>query len=89
MSSRRPFKVLDETKLERKCVMAANLEELMTRGQEKLGYSSSIDLKVVLEEDGTEIDDEEYFGTLPNNTAFILLPIGERLQTVTKKLVKH
>ena len=58
--------------------MAANLEELMKAGQEKLGYSSSIDLKVVLEEDGTEIDDEEYFGTLHKYTAFILLPVSER-----------
>ena len=28
---------------------------------------------LVLEEDGTEVDDEEYFQTLPDNTMFMLL----------------
>ena len=31
---------------------------------------------VVLEEDGTEVDEEEYFQTLPENTLLMLLYVG-------------
>ena len=33
---------------------------------------------VVLEEDGTEVDEEEYFQTLPENTLLMLLYIGDK-----------
>ena len=33
---------------------------------------------VVLEEDGTEVDEEEYFQTLPENTLLILLHSGDK-----------
>ncbi len=33
---------------------------------------------VVLEEDGTEVDEEEYFQTLPENTLLMLLHVGDR-----------
>lgn len=39
---------------------------------EKLSLSGSI--KVVLEQDGTEIDEEDYFSTLDKNTTLMLLP---------------
>ena len=32
-----------------------------------------VQVYLVLEEDGTEVDDEEYFQTLPDNTMFMLL----------------
>ena len=33
---------------------------------------------VVLEEDGTEVDEEEYFQTLPENTLLMLLYVGDK-----------
>ena len=33
---------------------------------------------VVLEEDGTEVDEEEYFQTLPANTLLMLLFVEDR-----------
>ena len=40
---------------------------------EKLGYDNRQDVYLVLEEDGTEVDDEEYFQSLPDNTRLMLL----------------
>ena len=34
-------------------------------------------LRVVLETDGTQVEDAEYFHTLPENTIFIVLRSGE------------
>ena len=39
----------------------------------KNSLSPFIQVYLVLEEDGTEVDDEEYFQTLPDNTMFMLL----------------
>ena len=59
--------------------MAANLEELVGRGKEKLGYTANTEVYAVLEEDGTEVDEDDYFQTLPNNTTLMLLYVGDRL----------
>ena len=45
-------------------------------GKEKLGYPMDKAVYVVLEEDGTEVDEEEYFQTLPENTLLMLLYVG-------------
>ena len=79
MSSRKPYKVLDRTRSIKKGVMAANLEELVGRGKEKLGYTANTEVYAVLEEDGTEVDEDDYFQTLPNNTTLMLLYVGDRL----------
>jgi len=78
MSSRKPYKVLDRTRSIKKGVMAANLEELVGRGKEKLGYTANTEVYAVLEEDGTEVDEDDYFQTLPNNTTLMLLYVGDR-----------
>ena len=72
---KRPFKVMDRLRIVRKGMMAATLGELMSTAREKL-LTRPGDLEgsyLVLEEDGTEIDDEEYFQTLQDNTTLILL----------------
>ena len=43
-----------------------------------MNYSHDKKVYVVLEEDGTEVDEEEYFQTLPANTLLMLLYVGER-----------
>ena len=47
-------------------------------GKEKLNYPMDKPVYVVLEEDGTEVDEEEYFQTLPENTLLMLLYIGDK-----------
>lgn len=47
-------------------------------GKEKLNYPLDKVVYVVLEEDGTEVDEEEYFQTLPDNTLLMLLHIGDK-----------
>lgn len=42
-------------------------------GGESLGFSSSGPVTVVLEDDGTIVEDEAYFWCLPSNTKFMLL----------------
>lgn len=34
-------------------------------------------MKIVLESDGTEVDEEEYFSTLEQNTCFMILKVNE------------
>ena len=48
----------------------------------KLDKSDKTECVLVLEEDGTEVDDEEYFQTVPKNTLFMLV---YKEETWTKK----
>ena len=65
---RRPFKVLDRMRTVKKGLMAETLEELVRSGKEKLSYPEEQEVVVVLEEDGTEVDEDDYFQTLEDNT---------------------
>jgi hypothetical protein len=47
-------------------------------GKEALGFSVADNVRVAVEEDGTEVEDVEYFHTLPDNTVFLLLRDGEK-----------
>ena len=57
--------------------------------------SVSEPVRIVLESDGTQGEDGEYFQTLPENTIFIVLrpgeawaPAGEDIVTQGKNLIK-
>lgn len=50
----------------------------MITGKEKLGVPSVENVSLVLESDGTQVEDGEYFKTLSNNTILLLLRNGER-----------
>lgn len=50
----------------------------MYTGKDKLGVPASEPVRIVLECDGTQIEDGEYFRTLANNTVLLLLRQGER-----------
>ena len=54
------------------------IQFIYVSGKEKLGYPMDKAVYVVLEEDGTEVDEEEYFQTLPSNTLLMLLYVGDR-----------
>ncbi|XP_051516318.1 DNA fragmentation factor subunit alpha-like [Myxocyprinus asiaticus] len=51
----------------------ASLDQLKIKGCEALGFSPCTSVTVVLEYDGTVIEDEDYFLCLPANTKFMLL----------------
>jgi len=79
MAPRRPYKVLDRSRSLKKGVMAGSLAELLERAGAKLGYTvDHSQLLAVLEEDGTEVEEDDYFQTLPDNTTLMLLYAGER-----------
>ncbi|XP_051961230.1 DNA fragmentation factor subunit alpha [Xyrauchen texanus] len=50
-----------------------SLDQLKIKGCEALGFSPCTSVTVVLEYDGTVIEDEDYFLCLPANTKFMLL----------------
>ena len=49
------------------------LSYLSTSAKEKFEIEEWLEVYLVIEEDGTEVDDEEYFSTLEDNTVFMLL----------------
>ena len=77
-ASRKPYKVLDRTRSVKKGVMASSLEEFITSAQRKLCYSPDTAVVAVLEEDGTEVDEDDYFQTLDPNTCLMLLHAWDR-----------
>lgn len=74
---RRPVKVWNSARTVRKALVVATYEEFQRKGREKLGLSANEPLCVVLEGDGTHVDDGEYFQTLPENSIFLFLRSGE------------
>ncbi|CAK9816074.1 hypothetical protein ANTPLA_LOCUS8876 [Anthophora plagiata] len=55
----------------------SSLEEAAS-SKEKLGVPQNENVSLVLESDGTQVEDGEYFKTLANNTILLLLRHGER-----------
>ncbi|XKL62919.1 hypothetical protein PGB90_002752 [Kerria lacca] len=70
-----PFKIVDRSGQNRYGVVVSSLHGLIKKAQEKFGITS--DMKIVLESDGTEVDEEEYFSTLEQNTCFMILKVNE------------
>lgn len=70
----KPFKITDSTREIRKGIVASSLEDLTSKVVDKLSMTGGNDgITVVLEMDGTEIDDEEYFATLEPHTSLMVL----------------
>lgn len=74
----KPHKVWSCDRQTRKSVVASSLDELRTKGAAKLGYNNPFDLKVVLETDGTEVEDENYFQRAERDTIFLMLQPNEK-----------
>lgn len=76
----KPYKVWSCDRQTRKSVIASSLLELKLHGAEKLSFDESTaisEIKVVLEADGTEVEDDGYFQTAEKDTIFILLKPNE------------
>ncbi|KAM7412132.1 hypothetical protein PAMA_021879 [Pampus argenteus] len=73
MTDRKPCKVCNFTRQKSYGLVVPSLSELKIKGCEFLGFTPSDTVKVVLEDDGTIVEDEAYFLCLPLNTKFMLL----------------
>ncbi|KAE8293323.1 DNA fragmentation factor subunit alpha DNA fragmentation factor 45 kDa subunit [Larimichthys crocea] len=69
----RPCKVCNFTRQKSYGLVVPTLDELKLKGREFLGFSPSEPVTVVLEDDGTIVEDQSYFLCLPLNTKFMLL----------------
>ncbi|ESO88849.1 hypothetical protein LOTGIDRAFT_234417 [Lottia gigantea] len=69
----RPFKIWTHDRKLKKSVTATTLDELLEKSKKKLDLDNKDDIKVVLEEDGTEIDDEDYFSFVASNSTLMIL----------------
>lgn len=58
-------------------ITASSLVELTDKGKTKLMIPQAESVKVVLEDDGTEIDTDSFLKTLPQHTVVVLLRSGE------------
>ena len=55
-----------------------NVPVVCWTGKARLGLDETAKVRVVLEDDGTAVDDEEYFSTLDPHTVLMIIPPGHR-----------
>ncbi|XP_012505436.1 PREDICTED: cell death activator CIDE-A [Propithecus coquereli] len=77
MHPARPFRVSNHDRSSRRGVMASSLEELLHKTLDVLVITAGL-VTLVLEEDGTVVDTEEFFQTLGDNTHFMILEKGQK-----------
>ncbi|XP_013865269.1 cell death activator CIDE-3 [Austrofundulus limnaeus] len=72
----KPFRVTNADRGVKKGIMAETLEDLMN----KVSFSLTLECvsALVLDEDGTGVDTEEFFQTLPENTVLMVLEKGQK-----------
>ncbi|KAK0132322.1 DNA fragmentation factor subunit alpha [Merluccius polli] len=73
MGDLRPCKVCNFKRQHSYGLVVPSLEQLKIKGGESLGIGPGAPVSVVLEEDGTIVEDDIYFLCLPSNTKFMLL----------------
>ncbi|KAG7521038.1 DNA fragmentation factor subunit alpha [Solea senegalensis] len=73
MTDRRPCRVCNFTRQKSYGLVVPSLDDLKIKGSEFLGFSPREQVTVVLENDGTIVEDQAYFLCLPPNTKFMLL----------------
>ncbi|XP_067404097.1 lipid transferase CIDEA [Emydura macquarii macquarii] len=73
----RPFRVSNHNRSSRKGIVASSLQELISKALDALLITAGL-ITLVLEEDGTVVDTEEFFQSLGDNTHFILLEKGQK-----------
>ncbi|XP_017288647.1 cell death activator CIDE-B [Kryptolebias marmoratus] len=79
----RPFRVCCHKRETKKGITAGTLEELKERVCQALLLSlSAVSLSLVCEEDGTEVDSDEFLMTLPDNVMLMALEPGHTWRPV-------
>ncbi|KAI8435675.1 hypothetical protein MSG28_003935 [Choristoneura fumiferana] len=76
------YKVADVKREKKIGVAAENLQELIEKSCKKLGFNvRCAECRLYVAEDGTLVCDDDYLGTLPPQTLFVLLKGDERMVT--------
>lgn len=84
MTEIKPCKVCNSSRLQSYGLVVSSLTQLKIKGCESLGFDPGTPISVVLEDDGTIVEDDAYFLCLPSNTKFMLLH-GKEMWTPFKK----
>ncbi|KFO97398.1 Cell death activator CIDE-A, partial [Calypte anna] len=82
MPAGRPFRVSNASRSSRKGIVASSLKELISKTLDAFLISAGI-VTLVLEEDGTVVDTEEFFRSLDDNTHFMVLEKGQKWTEVS------
>ncbi|XP_071960642.1 uncharacterized protein [Antedon mediterranea] len=69
------YKIWSRNRMQKKSIVANSMIELVTKGKRKLDVTGPV--TVVMEEDGTEVDDDEVLQEL-KGTRLIILPDGQQ-----------
>uniref|UniRef100_A0A8B9TE22 Lipid transferase CIDEA n=1 Tax=Anas platyrhynchos TaxID=8839 RepID=A0A8B9TE22_ANAPL len=77
MPAGRPFRVSNASRSSRKGIVASSLKELISKTLEAFLITTGV-VTLVLEEDGTVVDTEEFFQSLDDNTHFVVLQKGQK-----------
>nr|XP_025950113.1 cell death activator CIDE-A [Dromaius novaehollandiae] len=77
MPAGRPFRVSNASRSSRKGIVASSLQELISKTLDAFLISAEI-VTLVLEEDGTAVETEEFFQSLDDNTHFMILEKGQK-----------
>ncbi|XP_076186123.1 lipid transferase CIDEA isoform X2 [Aptenodytes patagonicus] len=77
MPAGRPFRVSNASRSSRKGIVASSLQELISKTLDAFLISAGI-VTLVLEEDGTVVDTEEFFKSLDDNVHFMVLEKGQK-----------
>ncbi|XP_038077817.1 uncharacterized protein LOC119745511 [Patiria miniata] len=84
----KPLKVCDVRRNCRIGIVASTLQKLRTKIQDHFSITGSEEFEVVLEEDCTRVEDEEYFQTLPDNTVLMVVYHGQHWTKASTSLAE-
>ena len=73
LKPQRPFRLTDSTRTLRKGVMSSCLDELLFQAKLKMNLGPQVKVSLVLEEDETEVDNEEFFQTLKDHAVLVVI----------------
>ncbi|XP_062836610.1 lipid transferase CIDEA [Anolis carolinensis] len=73
----RPYRLCNCERNNRRGVVASSLQELISKTLDALMITAGL-ITLVLEEDGTVVDTEDFFQSLPDNTHFMVLEKGQK-----------
>ena len=71
--SKKPIKVTNAGRTFKKGIVVDNYKQFVEEKVPELFNCESDQIRIVLDEDGTEIDDDDYFQTLQPNTILMIL----------------
>ena len=71
LKNRKSFKITTDSKILRSCVLASCLDELQWLSKSKLNLNPEAKVSMFLEKDGTEVDDQNFFEKVSEQTRFV------------------